>query len=86
MGYYVQFYIVLPEKATDDSNTLFCTVDMCLTNKSVHAVLVLLCCLDAISQPVFKSTNILRTVCNIMLISITYDDLAWWEPYAVGIH
>ena len=44
-----------------------------------------LSCLDIVWQSVSKSTNIMKTVCNIMLLSVACADLAWWEPYVIGI-
>ena len=40
-----------------------------------------LCCLPIASQPVFKSTNIVKRVCNIMFISTTSTDLTWWDIF-----
>ena len=33
-----------------------------------------------------KSANIMKIVCNIMLISIAYFDLTWWTAYAIDIN
>ena len=43
------------------------------------------CCLSVVLQTVFKSTNIEKTVCNIMLMSSIKAGLTWLQPYAIGI-
>ena len=43
---------------------------LCGLNCSVHGGISSVCCHNTISQPVFKPTNIVKIVCNIMLISI----------------
>ena len=44
-------------------------------------------CVDLnIVSPMFKSTNIIKIVCIIMLMPVKYADLTWWEPYAIVIN